>query len=252
MIPVPWLQSVARRLAMGLVFLLPCAMPVSGEEVDRVAVARPRVEPILREKFRAAGLTYPAGEMFLRVFKREGLLEFWARAKAADEFKLIHTYTALAASGGPGPKRREGDRQVPEGFYEVDRFNPKSLFHLSLGLNYPNASDRILSDRQRPGGDIFIHGSNVTIGCVPLGNDLIEEVYIAALDSRARPIRVHLFPARMNAADWPAWRDEQAKEKPGLAPFWEQLQKGFELFESTHRLPAVTVEKDGRYVCKPQ
>jgi hypothetical protein len=67
---------------------------------------------------------------------------------------------------------------VPEGFYFIDRFNPESSYHLSLGLNYPNPSDRIRSDHGRPGGDIFIHGSNQTIGCLPLGDEAIEELYL--------------------------------------------------------------------------
>jgi murein L,D-transpeptidase YafK len=115
-------------------------------------------------------------------------------------------------------------------------------------LNYPNAADRILSDRGQPGGDIFIHGSNVSIGCLAMGNEAIEEIYLVAVDSRAKPVHVHIFPAQMNSADWPAWRDEQTKDKPALATLWEQLQVGFERFESEQRVPVMRVEKDGRYV----
>ena len=71
-------------------------------------------------------------------------------------------------SGTMGPKRLQGDYQVPEGFYYINEFNPNSNYHLHLGLNYPNASDKILSDSLRPGGDIYIHGSCVSIGCIPL------------------------------------------------------------------------------------
>lgn len=238
-----------RVLAIALLFLFAGLMPSATGE-DRVAAARPRVEPILKEKFRAAGLAYPAGEVFLRVFKREGTVELWARAKASDDFRLIHAYTVTAASGLPGPKRVQGDRQVPEGFYHVDRFNPQSLFHLSLGINYPNASDRILSDKIKPGADIFLHGNALSVGCVPVGDEAIEEIYVATADSRERPPKVHIFPAKMNGADWPAWRDEQTKSNPALGPFWEQLQKGFDLFETNHRLPVVRVEKDGSYRCE--
>lgn len=181
--------------------------------------------------------------------KREAVVEMWANSSKGEQLKLIATFAVTKGSGGPGPKRVQGDSQVPEGFYEVDRFNPKSLYHLSLGLNYPNASDRILSDHERPGGDIFIHGKCVSIGCLPLGDEAIEEAYIAALDSRTRLVRVHIFPARMDAPDWPAWRDEQTKRKPVLAPFWEQLSRGWELFEKDHRPPVFTVRKDGAYNC---
>jgi len=237
-----------RKLALLLFLLLGCTMLVKSQDEDRVAAARPRAEPILREKFRAANVTYPAREIFFRVFKHEGLVELWARGKASEPFRLVSTYAVTAASGGPGPKRMEGDLQVPEGFYEIDRFNPKSLFHLSLGLNYPNAADRILGHPERPGYDIFLHGSAVSVGCVPVGDEAIEEIYLAALDSTARPIHVHLFPAKMNAPEWPEWRDTQLKAQPALTAFWEQLQPGFDAFEASHLVPALSIAKDGRYV----
>ncbi len=239
-----------RILAFALFILLFCAMPASAQDEDRVASAREQSEPAVRARFREAKVKYPAGEIFIRVFKREAVVELWARAKAGEAFRLVHTYTVTRSSGGPGPKRVEGDLQVPEGFYEVDRFNPKSLFHLSLGINYPNAADRILSDAARPGFDIFLHGSAVSVGCVPVGDSAIEEIFLATLDSVKRPPHVHIFPARMNAADWTTWRDEQLKAKPELGAFWAQLQAGFNLFEKTKRVPVVNVESDGRYKCR--
>ena len=220
---------------------------LSGEQ--RVARARAAHGKIIAQKFKDAGLPYPAREIFLRWFKREAAVELWAR-EDGGAFRLIATYEILATSGGPGPKRREGDRQVPEGFYEIDRFNPESLFHLSLGLNYPNAADRILSDRERPGGDIFIHGSNVSIGCAPLGDAAIEQLYLAALDTRSRGqthIPIHVFPARMHGAEWIAF----AAERPTLVPFWQQLQPAYEAFERDRIVPAFTVAPDGRYRVSP-
>jgi len=236
-------------LAVLVVTLLNMKLTANSNDEDRVAAARKRCEASLRARFEKVGVKYPATEVFFRAMKREAVVELWANSTAGEALKLIATFAVTRNSGEPGPKRVQGDAQVPEGFYEVDRFNPKSLFHLSLGLNYPNASDRILSDRERPGGDIFIHGSCVSIGCLPLGDAAIEEAYLAALDSRTRPVRVHIFPARMDAADWPAWRDEQTKRKPALAPFWEQLARGWELFDKDHRPPTVAVNKDGSYHC---
>ena len=216
---------------------------LSGEE--RVAKARAAHGKIIAQKFKDAGLPYPAREVFLRWFKREAVVELWAR-EGRGKFRLIASYEILANSGGPGPKRRQGDRQVPEGFYEIDRFNPESLFHLSLGLNYPNASDRILSDPDRPGGDIFIHGKNVSIGCAPLGDPAIEQLYLAALDTRDRGqarIHVHIFPARMRGAEWTAF----AAEHPALTGFWGRLQPAYDAFERDRRVPAVTVAPGGSY-----
>ena len=209
--------------------------PIPSAEPDRVAAARRRCGAELRAAFEKAGVRWPADEIFLRAMKREGELELWARNGTGESIRLVKRLPILAASGGPGPKRREGDMQVPEGFYEVDRFNPRSNFHLSLGLNYPNASDRILGDPVSPGFDIFIHGGNVSIGCLALGDDGIEEIYLAALDSRVRPIRVQLFPARMDAADWPVWRDAQCARHPEFRPLWEELAAAWIRFERERR-----------------
>lgn len=193
----------------------------SGSE-DRVAAARPLAVPALRTAFANAAVAYPPAVLHLRAYKREGELELWAADKAGP-LKKVATYPVLARSGVPGPKRKEGDFQVPEGFYKIDRYNPKSLFHLSLGLDYPNAADRILSDRERPGSDIFIHGKEVTVGCLPMGDEMIEQIYIAALDTKSKPITVHIFPARMNGEDWLKWREEQVAKKPVLDAFWKQF-----------------------------
>jgi len=221
----------------------------AGGEPGRVVGARARHGKIIAQKFRDAGLPYPAREIFLRWLKREAVLELWAR-EDRGRFVLVASFPILASSGGPGPKRRQGDRQVPEGFYEIDRFNPASLFHLSLGLNYPNTADRIHSRGVDPGGDIFIHGKDVTVGCAPLGDNAIEELYLVALDTRARGqtrIPVHVFPARMQGAEWDAFAAEHSAATPALAGFWAQLKPGFDAFERDRRIPAFSVASDGTY-----
>ena len=230
--------------------LLTASLCISHAHADdsRVVAARKMPGEIIRQRFTDAGLAYPPREIFLRAFKHEMKVELWAREKE-EPFRKVATFTVTAPSGGPGPKRREGDGQVPEGCYVVNVFNPQSNFHLSLGLNYPNASDRILSDRARPGGEIFIHGGAVSIGCLPLGDPAIQELYVAALDTRAhgRPaIPVHIFPARMSGDAWKIF----AETKPELRAFWENLQPIYDAFEKTHRLPAFRVASDGRYRMK--
>ena len=245
------LLFVAAALSRGLANEADDFQKLSGEE--RVARARAAHGKIIAQKFKDAGLPYPAREIFLCWFKREAVVELWAR-EDLGVFRLIATYEILATSGGPGPKRRQGDRQVPEGLYEIDRFNPESLFHLSLGLNYPNAADRILSDRDKPGGDIFIHGKNVSIGCAPIGDAAIEQLYLAALDTHARGqtrIPVHIFPARMRGVEWAAFAAEQIARDPALAGFWQQLQPAYDAFERDHLVPAFTVEPNGNYRVTP-
>ncbi len=226
-----------------LIFIVLVAMisNIHSQADSRLDNARRRAEPVLREAFAKAGVAYPASELFIRAFKREAELELWA--KRGGEFVKVATFPILAASGVPGPKRKEGDGQVPEGFYEINRYNPASLYHLSLGLNYPNAADRILGDRERPGGDIFIHGRDVTIGCLPMGDEGIEQIYIAANATKLKPVKVHIFPARMAGDAWNEWSATQ----PAQAAFWAQLLSAFEHFEKKHTLPEITVQPDGKY-----
>jgi len=213
----------------------------------RVAAARARRSETVAARFRAAGVNYPPRELFLRAFKHEAQLEAWARSDG-DTFTLIHTYPVTSSSGKPGPKRREGDRQVPEGFYVLDGFNPLSLFHLSLRVDYPNASDRILSDREKPGFDIFVHGGEKSVGCLPLGDAGIEELYLMTLDAGNRgAVPIHIFPARMSGPAWEKFATPLRSNDLGLDRFWQTLQPGFTAFERTRRVPGIAVEKDGSY-----
>lgn len=216
---------------------------------DRVALARERKALALAKLFAQADVFYPAHEVFLRAFKAEGQLELWARNKTSP-FKRVKSYAICASSGTLGPKRKFGDLQVPEGFYRIARFNPESAFHLSLGVNYPNESDRLVGVQGKLGGDIFIHGNCVTVGCMPIGDDAIEEVYLAALDARSRGqkgIEVHIFPRRMDAVGM-ALLEKDARGDSELLEFWKSLEPGYRAFEESARLPKVSVDGKGRYV----
>jgi len=115
----------------------------------------------------------------LLAFKEEQHLELWIRPPES-KWRLHKQYPFTAFSGTLGPKLREGDKQIPEGIYRIEYLNPNSSYHLSLKIDYPNAFDRQMARRDgrtRLGGDIFLHGEDVTIGCIPLGNEAIEEVF---------------------------------------------------------------------------
>ncbi len=231
-----------RHATLGVALALWFLLPMDAHSQDRVQQARLNTGARIRERFAKAGAPYPADTLFLRAFKQEALLELWAQS-GHGKFRLVAVYPVLAASGQPGPKRKEGDLQVPEGVYQVDRFNPKSAFHLSLGINYPNAADLVHADPLQPGTDIFIHGSDVSVGCLPLGDAAIEEVYLAAYDSSLAhhlPIRVHIFPARMEGPAWEDFSRNWISGNPGLAEFWAGLKPVYEQFEREHRLPVQT------------
>lgn len=139
-------------------------------------------------------------ELKFRAFKTEEILEVWIKPDGDNNFKKLIDYDICLIPGELGPKKTQGDMQVPEGVYHIDRFNPMSKFHLSLGINYPNSTDLKRSSR-KPGGDIFIHGRCVSIGCLPMTDDKIKEIYILAIESKDQmnsKIKVEIFPFRMN------------------------------------------------------
>lgn len=192
------------------------------------------------------------GEVFFRVFKREQELEVWAREPGTPTFTRVKTYPVCEISGRLGPKRRQGDLQIPEGFYSIDIFNPWSNFHLSMRVDYPNAVDRARGGEGRLGGDIYIHGGCATIGCVPVTDEYIEEIYLvaaAARDAGQHSIPVHIFPTRLDDAGL-SWLAEHYGTHYIDYPFWENLQQGYLAFERTRQLPAIGFERD-RYTFTP-
>ena len=169
-----------------------------------------------------------------RSFKYDSQLEVWVKNDRKDKYKLFKTYKVCALAGTLGPKRLEGDYQVPEGFYYINEFNARSAYHLSLGLNYPNSSDKILSDANRPGGEIFIHGSCVTVGCIPLTDPMIEELYIItahAKDQGQDFIPVHIYPVRFNVKKSVDYLNKSIGEDASLKRFTSNLEDAFSYFE---------------------
>lgn len=184
---------------------------------ERVAQYGEAARGRLKSGFDAAGVAYPAGCLVLVAFKEEKRLELWGAAvdgaagdagaqgsgvdagSTAARLKKIKEYPILAASGVAGPKVREGDRQVPEGFYRVESLNPNSMYHLALRLDYPNAEDvRVAQTEGRDvrslGGDIMVHGKAASIGCLAMGDEAIEELFIAAAETGHTRVEVVILP----------------------------------------------------------
>lgn len=202
------------------------------------------------KQFQEKGLEWPARFMYLRSFKFDSKLEVWVKAARGDKFKLFKTYKVCALAGTLGPKRMKGDYQVPEGFYYINEFNPRSNYHLSLGLNYPNASDRILSDSLAPGGDIYIHGSCVTTGCIPITDQQIEELYILATHARSQGqdfIPVHIFPIDFNSAKSTDYLARYLKDFPEYRAMADKLKQAFLYFDRTQQIPVVMTTRKGSY-----
>ena len=181
---------------------------------ERVATYGESVKARLSPAFAAQGVAYPPPRLTLIGLKAEKRLELWA-PDASGQPRLIKAYPILAASGGAGPKLREGDQQVPEGLYAIESLNPNSRFHLALRVNYPNADDRRRAQadgRTQLGGDIMIHGSNASIGCLAMGDPAAEELFVLAALTGTANIQVILSPVdfRKGASvlilkEQPAW-----------------------------------------------
>ncbi len=216
---------------LSFLFILSGEFKSSQLKFPRVREAYDAKEEELREVYKANDFNFDKQVIFIRVFKKEEELELWIK-NTQNTFTLFKTYPICNASGSLGPKRKEGDYQVPEGFYHIDRFNPQSRFYLSLGVNYPNASDKILSDKKKPGGDIFIHGHCVSIGCLAMTTEVIKELYVIAIEASnggQSKIPVHIFPSRMTEENM-IWLKGKYSEKNELISFWENLKTGYDKF----------------------
>ena len=203
------------------------------------------------KQFREKKLEWPARNIYLRSFKFDSQLEVWVKYDHSEQYKLFKTYKVCALAGTLGPKRMQGDYQVPEGFYYINEFNPKSAYHLSLGLNYPNPSDRILGDSLQPGGDIYIHGKCVTTGCIPIMDTQIEELYILALHAKNQGqdfIPVHIFPIQFKNPKSEAYLAKYLKEFPEYNQMASELKRAYVYFERTRKLPLIMVNEKGEYL----
>lgn len=219
--------------------------------IPRIGDAMKRKEDTLIKQFQEKGLLWPANYIYIRSFKYDSELEVWVKNKKEEKYKLFKTYKICALAGTLGPKRMAGDYQVPEGVYCINEFNPRSEYHLSLGLNYPNASDRLLSDLSQAGGNIYIHGSCVTVGCIPLTDDKIEEVYILAAHAKDQGedfIPVHIFPVNFKNAKSVAYLNKYLQSFSEYTPFLKNMKNIFYYFEKYKQLPLILIDNKGDYV----
>lgn len=186
--------------------------------------------------------------LYLRAFKQNKMLEVWLCNAQNENCQLVKTFKFCALSGDIGPKIKQGDGQTPEGFYHIDRFNPVSNFHLSLGINYPNKADKIRSGRLNPGGDIFIHGNCVTIGCIPITDDGIEWLYTLCVETKNSgqdKIPVHIFPFSDMENVLNSFNNQHKH-----TAFWNSLLPAYKNFEKQRKVPTFEIDSEGNYIIK--
>jgi hypothetical protein len=188
---------------------------------DRLAEFAEAATARLRPHFERAGVAWPPAELVLVGLKQERELQLHA-PDATGAMRWIRSYPVLAASGGPGPKLREGDLQAPEGLYGIELLNANSRYHVSLRVNYPNAFDRARAaetGRTNLGGDIMIHGRAVSIGCLAMGDPAAEEIFTLAARVGIGNIRVILAPADLRTRPAP----EVAEAPPWLPDLYREV-----------------------------
>ena len=204
----------ARSKGMSVSELAELGAGVVAAKTSRHTIAD-RVATILAKKHQLKAVAKSAGgKLRILVFKNERMVELHAPG-----WKEPRKYPLTAFSGTLGPKLREGDGQIPEGIYGIGYLNPNSSYYLSLKVTYPNASDRARAKadgRTNLGGDIMIHGKAATIGCVPVGDDAIEDIFYLASAVGIKNVSVVIAPYDMRKGRKPELERSPLKWYPAL------------------------------------
>jgi len=219
--------------------LLAAALLLAGCNDSSIEDWAPKAEKQLPERLvqslRAKGMTRTSPIM-IRIFKEEGQLEVW-KQKDNGRYDLAASYDICKWSGKLGPKFTEGDRQAPEGFYDIrpHQMNPKSSYHLAFNIGYPNTFDRV---HGRTGSNLMVHGACSSAGCYSMTDEQVEQIYAFARDAfrgGQQQFQVQAFPFRMTAENMARYRND-----PNYA-FWSNLKEGYDHFQITKVPPKVDV-----------
>ena len=221
--------------ALALPILSACEhiqLPTSAK-LDTV---RSRETGSLTMQMQKQGFTLGA-PLHIRIYKEERILETWLYDKALEHYRLFKTYPICSYSGTLGHKRHEGDKQAPEGFYDItaERMNPWSQYHLSMNIGYPNRFDQ---SYDLNGSLLMIHGGCKSQGCYAMGDPAIEEIYLLAESALAKhggSVAVHIFPFRMNEKNMAKHQNLE------WSRFWQNLKTGHDLFQVTNIPPKIHV-----------
>jgi hypothetical protein len=222
----PYPKKIVRRLRwMATNVMRPPAErvppPVVYTAEDHSAHYGPAVRPILAAMFARKHLSYPPEKIAMVMIKDQNRLLLYARENG--RYKFVCSYKVLAASGVLGPKLREGDRQVPEGIYNLT-LEPNTPYHLALRLNYPNATDwrhAAEDGRPQPGSDILVHGNQCSIGCIAMGDPVSEELFIAAYDARDKDLPLIIAPVDLRKFKAP---EASETDPPWLPQHYEEIK----------------------------
>lgn len=224
------------HLARIAVIVSALALAGCNETLEDISPkAEKKLPPSLVQSMRAKGMTTTAPIM-LRIFKEEGVLEVW-KQKDTGRYAMATSYDICKWSGKLGPKFTEGDRQAPEGFYDIKpwQMNPKSSYHLAFNMGYPNNFDRA---HGRTGSNLMVHGACSSAGCYSMSDEQVEQIYAFARDAfrgGQEAFQVQAFPFRMTAENMARYQQDPNYQ------FWTMLKEGYDHFEITKVPPKVDV-----------
>jgi murein L,D-transpeptidase YafK len=232
------MNSIIRRGTAVSLAVAACALMAGCDDSNLDQSSARSQQPIsgaVLAKMEALDTT-PSSPTVIRTYKKEAELEIW-KMKSNGEYALLKTYPMCRWSGQLGPKKREGDMQVPEGFYSIapGQMNPNSHYYLAFNVGYPNAYDRAYG---RSGGNVMVHGVCSSAGCFSMTDEQVADIYAIARDSFAggqREIQLQSYPFHMTAENMAKFRLD-----PNI-DFWKNLKDGSDHFEVTKNEPSVLV-----------
>jgi murein L,D-transpeptidase YafK len=229
-------------LSVISVFLTSCSTGVEPKHITTtdwnkatqqvVSQYSPDSDKALKPTFNEKHVAYPPKQVTLLTFKKERRMELWAKNQNNQQWQYIKSYDLTAFSGKPGPKLKYHDGQIPEGVYNITMLNPFSSWQLSMLINYPNSFDKEHAkidgrDKENLGGDIYIHGNNLSVGCLAIGDESIDELFVLIARVGPQHARVIIAPNDLrkqkpvtNLKKQPQWVPElYAQLKKELTPF---------------------------------
>lgn len=215
-------------------------------QYSRVKRAYQEKEPLITKKLSVMELKTDNVQLLIRVFKQEQTVNIYVKKSDTKVWKVYQELKFNCTSGDLGPKRREGDYQIPEGFYHINHFNPYSSFELSLGVSYPNVADRIKSSHKSLGGNIYMHGGCATIGCIPIEDEPIKELYILAAFAKSNGqsnIPIQIFPFEYSKENL----NKAIQVWPQHEEFWKNLFEVDASFRQSKYLKEIKVKANGDY-----
>ena len=233
-------MPLPRNIAFGLTLTIGVALSACA----KVELTPPHEAPLPKHAMMLLGKKGMTEQqpIFIRIFKAESELEVW-KQREDGHFHHFKTYPICHWSGDLGPKRVQGDKQAPEGFYTVNKYqlNPNSKFHLSFDLGYPNAYDRA---HGRTGDFLMVHGKCKSAGCYAMTDAIIEEIYALAREAFAggqSKFHVHAFPFRMTDENLARYAKGTGKRRNPNYEFWQTLKQAHDYFEITRKVPNIEV-----------